>query len=150
MKLYLDSCSLQRPLDNKSQIRITLESEAVLVIIALCEIGHIELVSSEVLFFEMERIPNAYRREFALEILNKAKMFIQLDEEIKKRARELNNSGIMALDALHLGSAEKAQADYFCTCDDKLLKKAKPLCEPGVKVVSPILLLEEVENDSGS
>ena len=37
MKIYLDTCSLQRPLDNKTQLRIKLESEAVLGLPALCE-----------------------------------------------------------------------------------------------------------------
>jgi hypothetical protein len=49
MKLYLDTCSLQRPLDNKSELRILLESEAVLGLLTLCESGAAELVSSEVL-----------------------------------------------------------------------------------------------------
>ena len=32
MLLYLDLCSLQRPLDDKTQLRIALEAEAVLVV----------------------------------------------------------------------------------------------------------------------
>ncbi|MEK7249996.1 MAG: hypothetical protein AAB209_06175 [Bacteroidota bacterium] len=47
MKVYLDNCSLQRPLDSKTQTRIRLEAEAVLVIIALCDEGRIELISSD-------------------------------------------------------------------------------------------------------
>jgi predicted nucleic acid-binding protein len=31
--------------------------------------------------------------------------------------------GIKPLDALHLASAESGKADYFCTCDDKIIKK---------------------------
>jgi predicted nucleic acid-binding protein len=150
MKLYLDTCSLQRPLDSKDQIRITLESEAVLVIIALCEIDLVDLISSEVLLFENRRVTNASRRDYALEVLQNAKHFIRLNDEIKNRAKELSDLGIMALDALHLASAEKAQADFFCTCDDKLLKKARPACEPGMKIVSPIQFLEEVDNDTRS
>jgi predicted nucleic acid-binding protein len=148
MKVYLDSCSLQRPLDGKDQIRIVLESEAVLVIIALCEMAHIDLISSEVLLFENQQITNTSRRGYALEVLLKASVFIQIDEEMKNRGKELADAGIMSIDALHLASAEKAEADYFCTCDDKLLKKAKALCEPKMRVVSPIELLEEIENDS--
>ena len=36
MKIYLDTCSLQRPLDNKTQLRVMVESEAVLGLLALC------------------------------------------------------------------------------------------------------------------
>ncbi len=37
MKVYLDTCSIQRPLDDQTQIRIRLEAEAVLGIISLIE-----------------------------------------------------------------------------------------------------------------
>jgi predicted nucleic acid-binding protein len=150
MRLYLDSCSLQRPLDNKDQIRIMLEAEAVLVIIALCEMGHIYLVSSDVLLFENQQITDASRREFALEVLRKADLFSQLDQRIENRAKEFADAGIMPLDAMHLASAVNAEANYFCTCDDKLLKKAKALCEPKMKIVTPIEFLEEIEDDSRS
>lgn len=33
--------------------------------------------------------------------------------------------GIKPLDALHLASAEAAAADYFLTCDDRLIKRYK-------------------------
>ncbi|MCI0525518.1 MAG: nucleic acid-binding protein [Acidobacteria bacterium] len=133
MNVYLDTCSLQRPLDDQTQMRIRLEAEAVLGIIALVENGGLELVSSEVLLFETRRNVDTTRREFAMEVLAKA------------NHKELNAKGIMALDALHLAAAEAGQADYFCTCDDKLLKKAKRLCSPTIKAVSPIELLEEIE-----
>jgi predicted nucleic acid-binding protein len=42
MKIYLDTCSLQRPLDNKSELRILLESEAVLGLVAQCESGALD------------------------------------------------------------------------------------------------------------
>jgi predicted nucleic acid-binding protein len=51
----------------------------------------------------------------------------------------------MPLDALHLASAEAAQVDYFCTCDDRLLKKAKTVHDLKTVVVSPIELAEELE-----
>jgi hypothetical protein len=47
MRVYLDRYSPQRPLDSKTQVRIVLEAEAVLGILALCEAGSIELISSE-------------------------------------------------------------------------------------------------------
>ncbi|HZF38148.1 MAG TPA: hypothetical protein VE715_04960 [Blastocatellia bacterium] len=72
MKVYLDTCSLQRPLDDQTQMRIRLETEAVLGIIALIENDDLELVSSEVLLFESRRNVDATRREFAMEVLAKA------------------------------------------------------------------------------
>ena len=127
MKVYFDTCSIQRPLDSKSQVRVSLEAEAVLGLLSLCESGLFELISSEVLLFEINRNPNLTRREFGLEVLSNAKSFILLNEEIELRARELNKAGIKPLDALHLATAENCQADYFCTCDDKILKLMKSL-----------------------
>jgi len=148
MKIYFDTCSLQRPFDSKEQIRNALEAEAVLALITLHEKGRLELISSEALLFESRRNPDPTRREFALAVLRQAKLFVRAADPVQDRARELIAEGVMPLDALHLASAEAAPADYFCTCDDKLMKKAKPLCEPGLKVVSPIQLVEELEDVS--
>jgi predicted nucleic acid-binding protein len=145
MKVYLDTCSLHRPLDSKTQIRIMLEAEAILGIIGLCEAGQLELVSSEVLVFEVNRNPQIIRREFGLEVLSKAHSFVPLNPQIEQRAGVLNKLGLKPLDALHLASAEEIQADYFCTCDDKFLKKAKAVSDVKTKVVSPLELIEEIE-----
>jgi predicted nucleic acid-binding protein len=145
MKVYLDTCSLQRPLDSKTQIRIILEAEAVLGILSLCESGEVDLVSSEVLLFEAERNPNTTRRRYALEVLSRAAQFVMLDEGIEARARELEASGIKPLDALHLASAEQAEADYLCTCDDRFLRRANEGRGSQVRVVSPVELVEEIE-----
>ncbi len=145
MKVYLDTCSIQRPLDDQTQIRIRLETEAMLGIISLIETNHLKLLSSEALLFESRRTTNPPRREFALEILANAIEIVQVDWNIQTRAKQLVNNGLMALDALHLASAETGNADYFCTCDDKLLKKARRFCMKTLKVVSPVELLEEIQ-----
>jgi len=144
MKIYLDNCSLQRPLDDKKQVRIALEAEAVLSILGLCESGSLELISSEALMFETRKNPDMSRREYAHEVLRQAKLFVLVNDEIENRANEFIQKGIKTLDALHLASAEHARADYLCTTDDKFLKKAKGLKNVKTKVVSPIQLIEEI------
>jgi hypothetical protein len=42
MRIYFDMCSLQRPLDTKTQIRVAVEAEAILNVIALWEAGQFE------------------------------------------------------------------------------------------------------------
>lgn len=145
MKVYLDTCSIQRPLDGKDQVRIALEAEAVISIIAMCESGSLEIVSSEALLFECLRNTNMTRKEFAIEVLKKARFFVKVDAQVQKRAKELNDNGLMALDALHLAAAERGKADYFCTCDDRLLKKARSLCDNNIRIVSPVELIVEIE-----
>ena len=144
MKVYLDMCSIQRPLDTKSQPRIAVEAEAILGVLTLCEAGQVELVTSDTLMFELERNPHPVRKEYALKVLTKATVFIQIDNQVEERARALQAEGIKPVDALHLASAVAAKADYFCTCDDRFLKRAKAVDTGQTKVVSPLELITEV------
>lgn len=144
MRIYFDNCSLQRPLDDQTQARVARETEAVIEILAACETGDLTLVSSEILTAEIEGAPDSERRETVLGILDIAGATIAVDEEIRKRAEEIETSGIKSFDALHLASAEAGRADYFCTCDDKLLRKAKARRDLKTKAVSPIELFEEI------
>lgn len=144
MRIYLDVCSLQRPLDDRSQPRINIEAEAVLTILRLAESGRLELLSSDALEFEIDRIPNRYRKARAIEMLKLADYVIELNNEIETQADILVKLGLKPMDALHLASASWSKADYFCTCDDKFLKKTKDMKDLGVEVVSPLQLIEEV------
>ena len=145
MRVYLDNCSLQRPLDDKSQLRIRLEAEAILSVLDLVKAGQLELVSSDALIFEIGRNPHQTRQEFALETVAGISLYVQLSESVERRAVELNQMGIETLDSLHLASAEAGEADFFCTCDDSFLKKAKRVVKGSTKVVSPLELAEEIE-----
>ncbi|OGO18508.1 MAG: nucleic acid-binding protein [Chloroflexi bacterium RBG_16_48_8] len=145
MKIYLDACALQRPLDTPNQIRIVLEAEAVLGLIALFEAGQFELLSSDALIYETEQNPLPARQEHAMAILAKAKEHHRLSDQAKVRAAQLTELGFKPLDALHLALAESGHADYFCTCDDKLLRKAQKIADLQVKVVSPLDLVQEIE-----
>jgi hypothetical protein len=145
MKLYLDMCSLQRPLDDKGQLRILLESEAVLGILGLIEKGKISLASSDALLFENSANPNEIRRDFAGQVLNKSRFFIQADAEVEKLAKEYVLAGISSLDALHLASAVVGKCDCFCSCDDKLMKKARSILPVGLQVKTPLELAVELD-----
>lgn len=144
MQIYLDACSLQRPFDDRSQPRINIEAEAVLTILRLAEAGDLELLSSEALDFEIDRIPNRYRKVQAAKMLELASNRIELNEAIEIQADGFVKAGIKPLDALHLASAIWKQADYFCTCDDRLLKKCNKLNQLAIKIVSPLQLIGEV------
>ena len=145
MKIYLDNCSLQRPLDSRIGTRVILEAEAILSVLTLLESGRIELISSEVLLFEIERSPSSMRREYTLEVLSRARTFVRLNKRVEKRAAEFVAVGIKPLDALHLASAEEAQVDLFCTCDDRFLQKAKAMASLTIRPVSPVELIGELE-----
>lgn len=145
IKVYLDSCAIQRPLDTPDQPRLAVEAEAVLGILSLCDAGRIELVSSDALIYETEQNPTSIRQEHAYAVLAKAQTTVSITDRVKERAAHFVHHGIKPLDALHLALAEASQADYFCTCDDQLLRRAKRINDVGVKVVSPLEVIQEIE-----
>ena len=145
MKIYLDLCAIQRPLDTSNQIRIVLESEAVLGILAFSDIGQVELLSSEALLYEGEQSSLPVRKEHTSAVLAKAKNVLKVTEKEKSRAAEIMKVGIKPLDALHIALAESGNADYFCTCDDKLLRNVKKVGNLTVKVLNPVDLVQEIE-----
>lgn len=145
VKVYLDLCAIQRPLDTPNQIRIAAEAEAVLGIITLCEKGLVELVASEALVYEAERNTVVVRHEHAKAVLAKASTHVNIDSVVRERAAKFAQDGIKPLDALHLALAEASKADYFCTCDDQLLRKASKSPGIQVKIVSPLDLIQEIQ-----
>ena len=144
MKIYLDNCCLQRPLDDKSQLRIQLEAEAILAVLTFCENQEVQLVSSDVLEFEKDKNPHAQRKAYVEEILANATIFVELNSQIIQRGKELETVGFKGADALHLACAEAEKVDYFCSCDEKLIRRAKTLKVVRVRVVSPLELAEEI------
>ena len=118
VKIYFDTCSLHRPLDNRGQLRVALEAEAIIGIIAMVEQGTVEFVSSEILQLEVENNSQPQKKAYVLAILQLAKCVVLVDDEIEQRATFLEQSGFKAFDALHLASAEAAHVDFFCSCDD--------------------------------
>jgi predicted nucleic acid-binding protein len=145
VKIYLDLCAIQRPLDTPDHVRIVLESEAVLGIIAFCDNGQVELLSSEALLYEGEQSSLPTRKEHTFAILEKAKSIINVAKKETLRAEKIMSFGLKPLDALHLALAETGKADYFCTCDDKLLRNAKKVGDLMVKVINPVDLIQEIE-----
>lgn len=145
MRIYLDLCAIQRPLDTSNQIRIILESEAVLGIITFSNTGQVELLSSEALLYEGEQSALPVRKEHVIAVLSKAKNVLKVTEKEKSRAAEIMKAGITPLDALHLALAESGNADCFCTCDDRLLRKARKIKDLAVKVLHPVDLIQEIE-----
>ena len=144
MRIYLDCCCLQRPLDDQSQPRIRVETEAVLAILAVAQVRDITILNSEALEYEINRIPNVRRRNEVYAMLSLAVERLDLTEDAVSLAVFLEASGIRPMDAVHLALASTGKADYFCTCDDKLLAKGQTVPGLTCKVVSVLNLVVEV------
>ncbi len=145
MRIYLDMCCLQRPMDDQTHLRIHIESEAILGVLAWCEDGGAELLNSVALNYEVDHNPHPARKAFVQETLLKSKQTIQASDSVEQRARMYCDKGIKVLDALHLACAVEEQATYFCTCDDRFYRRAKQLDTEQTLVVSPLELIEVIE-----
>ncbi len=142
MKLYLDLCIYNRPFDYQGQEKIALETSAFIYILGMIEKGAYTLVVSEALVYENNKNPNEQRKICVASYFQLAKEFIKIDESDIERVRFLRSVGFYDIDALHIVLAEKANVDYFVTCDDdirKLYKKSKD--DIKVKIVSLIELI---------
>lgn len=144
MHIYLDTCWLQRPLDDQTQPRIRVETEAVFAILASVQHGIIALLTSEALEFEVSHTPDEHRRREATAILTLASERLLLNDDCENLAESFAQSGLSAIDALHLALAATAGADYFVTTDDKLLRRAKSIPDLTVTPISLLGLVSEI------
>jgi predicted nucleic acid-binding protein len=145
MIIYLDVCCLNRPFDDQTQSRVHLEAEAIITVIERCQKGKWRLVSSEVIDLEVSKIPDPDRKNKVTLLALSHRDYITIDQNIVKRANELEGLGVFSYDALHIACAEHGKADVFLTTDDVLLKKAKQNKNAiKLKVENPLRWLMEV------
>jgi predicted nucleic acid-binding protein len=123
MLLYLDNSVLNRPFDDQRQPRIWLETLSFSLVLTLIEAGEATLIHSPIHDLENSRNPFPLRQKWIEKCLRLAAQNVALSDDIKKHALALEQSGLKALDALHLACAEAAGATHFLTCDDRLIRR---------------------------
>lgn len=125
LRVYLDMCCFNRPYDDQSQLRISLETQAKLHIQELIKDGSIELVTSYTLQYENSQNRESMRRN-AIEAFAKkyrtVNIGVEQDEDITEAAKPIMDAGLKEKDAFHLASAMMGACDYFITTDDRVLK----------------------------
>jgi predicted nucleic acid-binding protein len=136
MRVYLDSCSFNRPFDDQSQLRIRLESEAKLEVQERIRSGRVELIWSYMMDFENSENPFKERRTRIEDWRKLATAIVESDPLIVTRAAEIHSNGLKPKDSLHLACAEKAACDRFITTDDRMLKRRLLLLP--MEIISPI------------
>src|SRR3989304_6640628 len=148
MRIYMDVCCLNRPFDDQSKDRIRIESEAVLAILNRC-LHDWAVLGSEAIDYEISKIPDDERKTGVKVLAAISRDRVTVEESILRRASELENIGLKALDALHLACAEKS-AEVMLTTDDEIVKKVMvndSLIK--VRVENPVRWLMEItENES--
>jgi hypothetical protein len=121
--VYLDTSVYNRPFDDQTQPRIWLETLAFAVVLQMIEAEEIDLVKSSVLDYENDRNPFPLRKQWVQRCLGLAASSQGTDQGIRERAQELEDDGLQAIDALHVACAEKGGAEWFLTCDDRLIRR---------------------------
>lgn len=125
MRIYLDNCSYNRPYDDQSQLRISLESQAKLYIQDMIKENRLELASSYTLTFENSQNPYDFKRK-SIDRFLEDNTTVYVDEtfsdKVNSLAIEIMKAGVKTADAHHVASAIIAGCDYLVTTDDRLLK----------------------------
>ncbi|MBW1725119.1 MAG: PIN domain protein [Deltaproteobacteria bacterium] len=142
MKIYLDNCCFNRPFDDQKQLRIKLETEAKLDIQERIVQGRLELAWSYMLDFENSRNPFQERREQIARWRAYSKTDIEEDEKVIDIATRVHQHGIKKMDSLHIACAIKAEAEYFLSTDDEILKRAIHI--QNILITDPIGFIKEV------
>ncbi|HIK39758.1 PIN domain-containing protein [Thermoleptolyngbya sp. M55_K2018_002] len=144
-RIYMDVCCLNRPFDSWQQDRVRFEGEAVLAILRRVQTREWQLISSEAIEAELDRLPNREKLENIRQLLNLATAFVTLDEVINRRSQELESWGFGLYDSFHLACAEAIAADILLTTDQRLIKRGLRYRDQiQVRLNNPILWLVDV------
>lgn len=141
-RVYLDVSALCRPFDDQAQLRIRLETDAILLILSQVQSRQYTLIVSPAHDAEISAIDDSAERE-------QLQMFLRINRSqfksdlsaARERAEALAKQGIGIADAAHLALAEQANCD-FVTCDDRLIRQCKRVV-PDLWCGTPIAYCEK-------
>ena len=146
MRIYLDMCCYNRPYDDQSQIKVSLETQAKLHIQDRIVGQELELVSSYMLRYECGQNPFHMRQQAILEFIDaNTSAYVDIDRRnvIETTAEKIMVTGIKFKDACHVASAVYAKCNYFISTDKRLLKYKTE----EIKMVTPIEFIMETERE---
>jgi len=136
--VYLDYNCFQRGFDDPRQVRVQIEALACQEIFTRAEQDTIRLIWSFMHEDETLLCPMPARKYEAFRLATLCKVRLGPETEVYKLARTLQKTAnLSAKDAVHLACAVHSRADFFLTCDDRLLKPAKRLALE-VEVLNPV------------
>ena len=136
--VYLDYNCFQRGFDDPRQVRVQIETLACQEIFARAEQDALRLIWSFMHEDETLLCPFPARKHEAFRLATLCKVRLGPKDEVYTLAQALRNTAnLSAKDAVHLACAVHGRADFFLTCDDRLLKPAKRLALD-VGVLNPV------------
>ena len=144
MRIYLDNCCYNRPYDDQSQFSVNLEAQAKLHIQTQIHDGKYELVTSDMLYYEIQQMPHESRKqaiETFIEENSTVHVGYERQEQVDFLAAEIMKSGVKYKDACHVASAILANCDFFLTTDKRLLKYSSGK----ITIVNPVVFINQAE-----
>ena len=144
MRVYLDNCCYNRPFDDQSQVKVRLETISKLTVQLMMATGRVEYVWSSTLDYELSKNPVPKRKATISRWRSGAVEYVTASEEVSQRAKELEDAGLGAQDALHVASAEQAKCDWFLTTDNGILKRAS--AAKNMRIANPTQFILEASN----
>lgn len=145
LKVYLDTCCVNRLFDAQIQARVQRETQAITRILDYFLTRQWYWLGSEILEDEVNANPNPERRAQVRSVMEHIHQtfFAGLEEEV--RGETLEVLGFKRYDALHIACAESGGADVLLTTDDRMLNLAKRhRTQLRVRVENPCTWLQEV------
>lgn len=146
MKIYLDMCCYNRPYDDQSQLKISMETQSKLHIQTLIKDKKLKLVTSYMLRYECSNNPFEMRRNAIFDFIRRNTYAYIGDERkmiIETKAADIMKTGIKFKDACHVAAAIYAKCEYFISTDVRLLKYKSE----EIKMVTPIEFVIETEEE---
>ena len=136
--VYLDYNCFQRGFDDPRQVRVQIEALACQEIFARAEQDALRLIWSFMHEDETLLCPMPARKHEAFRLATLCKVRLGPETGVYTLARTLQKTAnLSAKDAVHLACAVHSRADFFLTCDDRLLKPARRLTLD-VEVLNPV------------
>ena len=136
--VYLDYNCFQRDFDDLKQIRIQMEALACREIFMKAEKERIELVWSFMHQDETILCPFPKRKYEVLRLAELCTIRMGPKDDIYKLAKSLQEKAkFSSKDAVHIACAYFINADFFLTCDDKIINRTK-LLDFYTRIINPI------------
>jgi predicted nucleic acid-binding protein len=143
-RIYFDMNIYNRPFDDQSQVRIRLETIAIFSILQKIKDKELTLLWSFMIDYENSLNPYEDVRQEIEMAASLAVESVTPDEYVLTAAKEFESKGIKPRDSIHLACALKGKAEYFLTCDDKLIRRATTL-DINIKIINPLRFIEDME-----
>jgi len=148
MLIYLDICCFNRPFDDQSDLIVRLQTEAKLYVQDMIRGGSLTLIWSAIMDIENAANPDINRKVAIGDWQKIGFVDVPVSKRVESMADKLALGGVKPMDALHVACAIEAQAEYFLTTDNALLRKMAKNDSP--RVIDPvdfIRVLKDTKNE---